>query len=185
MASATIERTCQHCNKTFTMFRSYVARGEGRFCSRACQHPRLPLIIKFAQYAHIGTANECWEWQGGKCRDGYGTLRDSRKAQGDTLSSHRVAYALFNGEIPDGMHVRHTCDNPACCNPNHLELGTHADNMRDMNERMRNQQRRLTIEQVRAIRADKRSHAEIAQDYPVARQQISRIKQAIRWKDLA
>jgi hypothetical protein len=51
---------------------------------------------------------------------------------GSVWKAHRVAWTLANGPIPAGMHVLHTCDNPPCCNPGHLWLGTQADNMADM-----------------------------------------------------
>ena len=61
--------------------------------------------------------------------------------------AHRVMYRLLNGPIPDGLLVRHTCDNHACIRPDHLILGTHADNMRDMAERGRGTKgRSLTAE---------------------------------------
>lgn len=77
----------------------------------------------------------CIEWSKSKCR-GYGQLT----IKGRHHKAHRLAYAKAHGlSIEDikGMHVRHRCDNPACINPEHLELGTHADNMRDMAERGR------------------------------------------------
>jgi len=67
----------------------------------------------------------CWEWQG--CRhykDGYGQI----KYRGKTLQVHRVAYALYIGEIPGGMTVEHLCKNRLCCNPAHLRLLSHEEN---------------------------------------------------------
>jgi|1185.fasta_scaffold02358_2 hypothetical protein len=78
-------------------------------------------------------ANGCWNWQGTRRRKGYGQI----SAEGRVVSTHRLAYRLAHGEIPDGMVVRHRCDNPPCINPDHLEVGTHADNSRDMVERGR------------------------------------------------
>lgn len=74
----------------------------------------------------------CWEWQGGKSK-GYGRI----SVNGSPYSTHRIAYAERYGPIPDGMIVRHKCDNPPCCNPDHLELGTQADNIADMVSRGR------------------------------------------------
>jgi hypothetical protein len=73
----------------------------------------------------------CWEWQ--KCRIGRGISRGyGRFWNGNTdVLSHRFAYEWLVGEIPSGMLVCHRCDNPPCCNPNHLFLGTQADNVRD------------------------------------------------------
>jgi hypothetical protein len=77
--------------------------------------------------------NGCVEWTGSKHRDGYGKL----KVLGRTYSAHRYAYTLFKGEIPAGNMIRHKCDNRLCVNIEHLETGTHRDNMNDRNERNR------------------------------------------------
>lgn len=68
----------------------------------------------------------CWNWSGSTAK-GYGQIW----VGGKVLRAHRVAYEAANGPIPEGMLVRHKCDNPLCCNPAHMELGTHDDNMRD------------------------------------------------------
>ena len=75
----------------------------------------------------------CHEWSGARVGKGYGKTR----MHGRTYRAHRAAYELFVGPIPEGQVVRHTCDNPGCVNPDHLELGTHADNMKDKRVRSR------------------------------------------------
>ena len=70
----------------------------------------------------------CWEWQAGKFTTGYGQFGLDKKQR----TAHRVSYELANGPIPDGLLVRHACDNPGCVNPAHLLLGTHKDNTWDM-----------------------------------------------------
>ena len=78
----------------------------------------------------------CVEWPRGRSRSGYGQLRSEDRTP---WLAHRLAWTLTNGPIPDGLLVCHRCDNPPCVNPEHLFLGTHVDNMRDMVQKGRRQ----------------------------------------------
>jgi hypothetical protein len=79
--------------------------------------------------------DECWPWTAGSNKTGYGTIQAEDKSR--PFLVHRVAYEAVTGPIPAGMCVLHRCDNPACCNPAHLWLGTQLDNIADMNAKGR------------------------------------------------
>jgi len=74
------------------------------------------------------TEQICWLWNGAKNWAGYGRLKFERSY----FLAHRLAYAATKGVVPKGMRVLHRCDTPACVNPDHLFLGSQADNVRDM-----------------------------------------------------
>ncbi len=80
----------------------------------------------------INEITNCWEWFGTK-NDGYGQITYN----GKKFRAHRISYELYIGPIPEGLIVRHTCDNPPCVNPAHLLVGTCTDNSRDMINRGR------------------------------------------------
>lgn len=75
--------------------------------------------------------NGCIVWTGSTSKNGYGRLSRGAATAGWT-GTHRVSWELANGPIPDDMYVLHHCDNPPCCNPEHLFLGTLSDNTQDM-----------------------------------------------------
>ena len=87
----------------------------------------------------VKRSSGCWEWSGGCNSDGYGccAVRYPEGGKIITQLSHRVAWCIFIGQIPEGMCVCHSCDNTRCVNPDHLFLGTHKDNMKDRNSKGR------------------------------------------------
>jgi hypothetical protein len=134
---------------------------------------------------------DCWPWTGRLDAKGYGFI----KVYDTTTRVHRVAWVLAHGAWPPaGQVVRHTCDNPPCCNPQHLVLGTVADNVRDCIQRGRRARgdriwkTRLTEDDVRVIRgrvgAGERA-ADVAVDYGVTRQSIARIAERRTWGHVA
>jgi HNH endonuclease len=90
----------------------------------------------------IGAPDECWPWQRRAMPTGYGYIWDGERY----TYTHRHAYKLTYGAIPDGLCVCHTCDNRICCNPAHLWVGTNADNMRDRDAKGRGYFQRLWAE---------------------------------------
>lgn len=85
---------------------------------------------RFARFVPSwGCSDGCWEWTGATVGHmGYGWMRFDGRSQ----LAHRVSFLVYQGEIPDGMQVMHTCDNPLCVRPDHLCLGTDDDNKDDM-----------------------------------------------------
>lgn len=138
---------------------------------------------KIKQHIVIDTASECWLWQMSTIAKGYGMLW----WKGTTRLVHRLSYQAFNGPIPKGLIVRHTCDTPQCCNPKHLLIGTHADNARDKVQRGRstrgekNPKAKLTWDDVRAIRASTEPVRVLADTYGVSVSQIGHILKNRRW----
>ena len=80
-----------------------------------------------------GGDNSCWIWLKGRTYNGYGRVQ----WVGKTKRANRVAWTVTFGDIPDGLFVCHKCDNPPCCNPSHLFLGTRQENFDDMRKKER------------------------------------------------
>lgn len=137
--------------------------------------------------------DDCIIWTGAKDRDGYGHLRRNGKLR----LVHKLAYCQSKGidyeDLPTGIVVRHTCDNPSCHNPNHLIEGTQRDNIRDCinrgrfksNKGVNNPRAVLNMELAEAIREDYKtvmSYSKLAIKYGVGKSTIARVISGKIWR---
>ena len=142
-----------------------------------------------AFWGKVDKTGGCWLWRGnlspGRYR--YGRFSNGR---GQWLRAHRIAWELTNGPIPAGLFLCHRCDTPACVNPDHLFLGTHADNMADRGAKgrqlkgERHHKAKLTAAQVADIRAryGRIRVGYLAAAYGVNRSTIHRIVRGGGWQ---
>jgi hypothetical protein len=138
---------------------------------------------RFWTKVNITDKDKCWNWTASITNKGYGIIGWEEKNR----SAHRLAWELTFGKIPEGLCVCHHCDNPACCNPSHLFLGTHKDNMNDRDQKGRdanhagenNGNHKITLKQAEEIREryalGKERQVDIAKSFGVSQELISRI----------
>lgn len=151
---------------------------------------RTPLKIRLWRRIQKAGPDDCWPWTGGCCPRGYGRIGNDEKKMRNVLT-HRAAYEDAIGPVPEGLNVLHRCDNPPCCNPAHLWLGTRADNNADMAAKGRanggglkgqkNGNAKLTNKQAAKIFAAKGSQTSIAARYGVSQSTVSLIKLGRRY----
>ena len=120
----------------------------------------------FVERLEVNRETGCWNWTGASTRDGYGNL----KRGGKNTLAHRYAFEKLVAPIPAGYCVLHSCDNPACCNPDHLRTGTRKENTRDAIDRGRfvAPMQKLTLEQVEEIRKSSASNRELGKKFCVS-----------------
>lgn len=150
-----------------------------------------------AFYSARNVETGCLEWTGSKHNQGYGKIWDGQRVD----FAHRLAWALANGPIPEGMCVCHKCDNPACVAVDHLFLGTMADNMADKKAKGRarsgghlrkgipssirgekHPKSKITAAQAQAIFRDTRATATIARQYGISWSLVRGIKLRRNWR---
>jgi hypothetical protein len=152
--------------------------------------------FKAAFWAKVKVTDGCWDWQDAPGSGGYGRMRPpGKRAQ---VRAHRLAYFLHHEVDPGDMLVCHTCDRPICVRPEHLFLGTAADNIADKIAKGRqrnghqsgsaNGNARLSEDDVRAV-VERimlgESNVQISASLPVGHAMVSRIRTGKAWADVS
>lgn len=182
---------CLRCSRPFILNRGN--KQNRRFCSRRCgvlwsaSHRRPALQDAFDAMSKTRPAGQCWLWEGHIGTRGYGDMNHNNRR----YLAHRLSYELHIAPIPAGMFVCHKCDTPACVNPDHLFLGTPADNMSDKVAKGRQPKgsgvktSKLTESDVRLIRIDKRGSTAIARALGVSKSTIDFVRSRRTWGHVA
>jgi hypothetical protein len=163
---------------------------EKKYCSNKCantdRYHNGKEVDRFWEKVDRSAGPEaCWPWTGAITTHRYGCVQ----WHGRVLGAHKVAYLLGHGPVPDGLQIRHSCDNPPCCNPAHLSVGTRKDNGADKVARGRTpktMRKFLTAEQVLEIRAARGtlSSGQIASKYGITQSYAFGIWGRKAWKHI-
>ena len=158
-------------------------------CFHKTMRKKTDEVVRFRKY--IKKTNGCWVWTGSTNRKGYGQFPNTL-IQGH--QTHRLSFFLAYGYLPTDLCVLHRCDNPPCVRPEHLFLGTQADNIADKVAKGRcrngvtvgeaNNKSKLTADQVQEIRNSSRLDSVIAAELGVSRSTIHRARTARTWSHL-
>jgi hypothetical protein len=133
---------------------------------------------KLSEKTVVLSDSGCWIWMGAISPNGYGSIRIKQK----THSTHRVSYQVHKGEIPNGASVLHSCDVRCCINPDHLRVGTYADNQHDRLIRIRHHRTKLSVNDVRAIRSmPEKQASEVAEMFSTTTAAIYQIRNNSSW----
>lgn len=172
-----IPRQCLVCGTHYSVPSSVAFTRHGQICGWACWfHSRREQILNF--WPRVKKTETCWLWTGSTGRGGYGTFRDF---DGKDIAAHRFSLEWHTGEVPGALLVCHSCDNRLCVRPEHLFLGTHAENSQDMVRKRRNHlpQRKLTFEIAQEIRSlyalGDLSQDQLAERFGVSQSNVSNI----------
>lgn len=182
-------RVCAYCNQEYS---PSVEGKRQRFCSKRCgllnrySSPEYTASIPDRFWSYVDKSSDCWEWQATIHTGGYGEF----SVNGHYILAHRYSWELHNGMPAGNLLVCHSCDNPRCVRPDHLFLGTDADNVQDMIKKRRHQHgeahrsSKFTPAEVRAIRASTETIRTLARHYGVAHSTIGNIKRGKTWSHI-
>lgn len=140
-------KTCQQCGIEFNPHLGT----PGYFCSVQClgKARAIPAIERFLQKVSPEPNSGCWLWLGAMGKNGYGSFGPGGR-YGSTKRAHKFSYEHFIGKVPSGLVIRHACDVKLCVNPDHLIVGTQAENLEDAF--VRGRRKRKAVEALRAIK---------------------------------
>lgn len=149
---------------------------------------RRPLVERFEEKYIPEPNSGCWIWTASSSKGGYGAMTIGGR-NGRAEKAHRISYQIYKGNFDKSLDVCHKCDNPSCVNPDHLFLGTHQDNMKDMQNKGRRHNHIgelhgmaiLTQNDILEIRSSNLPQRKLAAQYGVAQSQIWRIKNNKSW----
>jgi len=162
--------------------RFYTTTLEERFCAKVQKGPG------------------CWIWTGSSDKDGYGQIREAGRGS-PLLKAHRVSWEMVNGPIPEGLCLRHRCDNPPCVRPDHLTPGTLAQNNQDTASRGRQfyqvhpehcprgekasgaKLTQVQVDEIRALRKQGYTQCRLAAQFGVTQANISMLLLGKTWAD--
>jgi len=187
-------KLCEHCGGPGV-------RPGRRCCSNPCRYAARQRDPAKRFWQRVEKTDGCWLWRGARSTWGYGKF----SFRGESLHAHRVAWELTNGPVPAGLDVCHHCDVRLCVRPDHLFLGTRADNLRDMDQKGRrstgerhgaaqrgkvahgsgHHHHKLTEAQVRLIRTESAagvSRVVLAERFHIAATTITKIVRRLAWK---
>lgn len=175
------------CQKHYKRFKSRGTIDAGKWT-------QAPVEERFWRF--VSKTDGCWEWIGKSLSSkGYGTISTGGSGS-KKLLAHRLSYEIHHGPIPDGLVVMHSCDNPACVNPEHLSVGTQSQNIKDMFARGRqpivpphkfgedHKRSKLSEASVIEIIQSTDKHKVLADRYGVASNTIKCIKRGLTWKHI-
>lgn len=175
------------CDKHYKRFKAHGSPDDNN-------RTHAPLEERFWRY--VNKTDGCWIWMGGgKNKKGYGQIQIGGKDSKHVLA-HRLSYTMHKGEIPDGFVVMHLCDNPQCVNPEHLQLGTQSENIKQAFAKGRKNAvpphkfgeshgaSKVTETQALEIRNSDQSTAVLMAKYKVSKSLINKIRSRKTWRHL-
>jgi hypothetical protein len=186
------QHECPYCGRKFKSIHPRPYCGN-RACSYKYRGDKQRLPWNTRLWTHVTKTDTCWYWTGALDRDGYGRLTDYSSPKPKPVHAHRLSWTLHRGPVPAGLCVLHKCDVRNCVRPDHLFLGTSADNTADMVAKGRHRKGaqintcKMTEDQVRELLKLTQQgvpQIELARRYGIDRNSVYRIQTRQNWKHI-